>query len=133
MTGQPFCSASTRDSSLNATDFSLNAMTDMTPLPYVRLFLECMFGERCLRLSVFGVVLSAHALHRLLGLSLDCALEGERTLDAVALLLVLQRDRLHLELRARCVSFMGPPRGSYPHTPTHPHALQKSQPSLLIS
>jgi hypothetical protein len=44
-----------------------------------------MFGEHCLRLSVFCVVLSAYALRRLLGLSLDCALEGECALDAVAL------------------------------------------------
>src|SRR5712691_9392506 len=49
------------------------------------LFLGCMFGEICLRLSVFCVVLSAYALRRLLGLSPDLAVEGERALDAVAL------------------------------------------------
>jgi hypothetical protein len=39
-----------------------------------------MINYQCLRPSVFCVVLSAYALRRLLGLSPDFALEGERAL-----------------------------------------------------
>src|SRR5882762_6531689 len=44
-------------------------------------------------------------------------------------------QRVLLRLSVFCVvlsAHAGYP-GSYPHTPTQPHALQKSQPSLLIS
>src|SRR5258706_191352 len=81
-----------------------------------------MFGERCLRLSVFGVVLSAHA-RRLPGLSLDLAVKGERALDAVA---------LHHLFGVAGVARERGCLGSYPHTPTQPQVQQKAQPSLLI-
>src|SRR5260221_14736730 len=51
--GQPFCSAST-------TDFSLNATTGMTSLPFVPPFSWEHIQRALLQLSVFRVVLSAH-------------------------------------------------------------------------